>query len=349
MLALMSIGMDAALGAAGRERAAGHAVSDHAAVSSAASTIMLAVQPLLASGSTISRDAEVAAWTGYWLGHDTPESVALGQAIGRQVADAVLGAAATDGAADAPRAELTEYDANGDPVARAPGVWVPTGRMNKPGADPLWGQVRPLVLQSGAAARVPAPPAWDSAEFATVRSDFKATADAVSASDVALAWKWDLRPSTPTPVGAWYLIARDLVLRDKLSASDAARIFAVLGAAINDSVIACWESKYHYRVARPIQWMQAEFDPMWLPVLGDTPNHPSYPSGHSAISAAAATVLGQYFPQDAAALEAQAHDASRSRVVGGIHWPLDIDAGAAQGRQVAEQVLAALASTTREP
>ena len=35
-----------------------------------------------------------------------------------------------------------------------------------------------------------------------------------------------------------------------------------------------------------------------------TPSHPSYPSAHSCLSAAAATVLAREFPSDAAALNA---------------------------------------------
>ncbi|MEN9935027.1 MAG: hypothetical protein RLZZ387_1606 [Chloroflexota bacterium] len=348
-LALLSIGMDATLATVDHKRAAGQAVSSDAALASAAAAILLATQPLLTNESLIAHHAEAATWVGYHVGRDTTAAVAAGQAIGRATAASLLALAAADGAAAAPRTEWTEYDANGAPLPREEGVWVPTPRMAKPGTDPEWGHVRPLVLPSGAAARVPPPPAWNSPEFAQVRSAFRATMGNVSQADLALAWKWDLRQSTPTPVGAWYLIARDLVLRDGLDVRASARAFVLLGAAINDTVIACWESKYHYRLARPIQWMQAEVDPVWLPPLIDTPSHPSYPSGHSAISAAAATVLGHLFPADAATLEAQAHDASRSRVVGGIHWPIDTETGAAQGRQVADLVLAALTSTTREP
>lgn len=341
-LALLAIGMDAALQATERARVAGRPASDDAALAAAAVTILLATQPTLGSESMIARDAEAALWVGYWHGRDTPASVAEGQAIGRAAAAAVLAAAATDGAAQAPRTEMYARDRAGAPIPQAPGVWQPTPRMLQAGADPQWGMVRPLVLSSGAHARVPPPPAWDSPAFQAVRESFRTTQQQLTAADRALAWRWDMRQGTATPVGAWYLNARDLVLRERLDARASARVFAVLGVAINDSVIACWESKYHYRLARPIQWMQATADPHWLPPLVDTPNHPSYPSGHSAISAAAATVLARFFPADAAALDEQAHDASRSRVLGGIHWSIDTDAGFMQGQHVAELVISAL-------
>jgi len=126
--------------------------------------------------------------------------------------------------------------------------------------------------------------------------------------------------------------------RAHLDTRQSAQVFAVLGATLHDTTIAVWESKYHYNLARPVQWMQTH-TPGWLPPLVDTPNHPSYPSGHAALSAAAAVVLGHFFPQDAASLQQQANDAAYSRVVGGIHWQIDSDVGKAQGRQVAGIVL----------
>ncbi len=343
LLALVGLGMDLALAAAEHARSSGAEVSDHAALAGAASGILAALQPTLLSESMLQRDAEEAAWAGYWQGHDTPAGVARGQAIGRAAAAAVLKYAASDGAAQAPRAEMNPRDAHGVPIPAEPGVWVPTPRMLQPGSDPHWGEIRPIVLPSGAAARVPPPPAWDSAEFERVRESFHATQQQLTEAERAIAWKWDHRQGTETPVGAWHLIARDLVLREQMGLRASARLFAVLGAAIHDSVIACWESKYVYRVARPIQWMRETVDAHWLPPLVDTPNHPSYPSGHSSISAAAATVLAFYFPHHADELDQLAHEASQSRVLGGIHWPLDTEAGLVQGRQVAEIVLAALA------
>ncbi|HWQ14064.1 MAG TPA: vanadium-dependent haloperoxidase [Roseiflexaceae bacterium] len=340
-LALVSLGMDAALGAASHLRDAGRPVSDDAALAGAAGALLRATQPLLLTNPAIDREVETAAWAGFWQGHATPEEVATGLALGRAIAGALLAAVADDGARNAP---LTEQAA----PAPAPGLWSPTAREQLPGADPRWGQVRPLVLPSGAAARVPPPPAWDSPAFQDVRASFRAAQARLTPAEIALARRWEYRQGTVTPPGAWFATARRLVLRYRLDARAAARVFAVLGTALNDTTIACWESKYHYRLARPIQWMQ-ETDPAWLPPLVDTPNHPSYPSGHSAMSAAAAAVLSAFFPADAADLERQALDASRSRVLGGIHWSIDADAGLAQGRQVARSVLAAFGTAPATP
>ena len=83
--------------------------------------------------------------------------------------------------------------------------------------------------------------------------------------------------------------------------------------------------KYTYWTARPIT-----ADPT-LDCLIPTPPFPSYTSGHSTISAAAATVLGHLFPDDAAALATRAEEAKDSRLWAGIHFPLDNEMGALGG------------------
>jgi membrane-associated phospholipid phosphatase len=66
------------------------------------------------------------------------------------------------------------------------------------------------------------------------------------------------------------------------------------------------------------------------------PNHPSYPSGHSCVSAAAAEVLKSIFPAKAATLDQQVAEAGMSRVFAGIHYRFDVAAGQALGRSVAQ-------------
>jgi membrane-associated phospholipid phosphatase len=70
-----------------------------------------------------------------------------------------------------------------------------------------------------------------------------------------------------------------------------------------------------------------------------TPAFPSYPSGHSTISAAAAEVFAELFPDRAAMYRAQADSASLSRVWGGVHYRFDIVAGEELGRRVGRAVV----------
>jgi hypothetical protein len=69
------------------------------------------------------------------------------------------------------------------------------------------------------------------------------------------------------------------------------------------------------------------------------PNHPSYTSGHSCVTAAFSTVLGQAFPDERPGLAANVEAASQSRINGGLHYRFDLVAGQVLGRQVAEYVL----------
>ena len=82
--------------------------------------------------------------------------------------------------------------------------------------------------------------------------------------------------------------------------------------------------------------MQA--DPL-IKVVFTTPNHPSYPSGHSCVSAAAASVLTAFFPEKKAELDQGVADAGMSRVFAGIHYPFDISAGQTLGRSAAAWAL----------
>jgi membrane-associated phospholipid phosphatase len=75
-------------------------------------------------------------------------------------------------------------------------------------------------------------------------------------------------------------------------------------------------------------------------VLIPTPPFPSYTSGHSTVSAAAATILGHLFPADEADLLARAEEAKNSRLWAGIHFPLDNEMGAVGGHLVGRLVAA---------
>ena len=70
------------------------------------------------------------------------------------------------------------------------------------------------------------------------------------------------------------------------------------------------------------------------------PNFPSYPSNHAAVSAAMARVLGHAFPAERTRLDALADEAALSRVLGGIHYRFDGEAGLVLGRQIAAWALA---------
>jgi membrane-associated phospholipid phosphatase len=64
------------------------------------------------------------------------------------------------------------------------------------------------------------------------------------------------------------------------------------------------------------------------------PNFPSYTSGHSTFSAAAAEVLSYLFPAGTERFEADKEEAAISRLYGGIHYRSDIEVGKSHGKRI---------------
>jgi membrane-associated phospholipid phosphatase len=105
-----------------------------------------------------------------------------------------------------------------------------------------------------------------------------------------------------SPAG-WNRIANAAVRRAGLDAWDAARVLALVNFAIADGYIAGFAAKYEHRFWRPITAIQradtdgnpftapeADWQPYCL-----IPSIPDYPSTHTALGAAAATVLIHFF------------------------------------------------------
>ncbi len=107
-----------------------------------------------------------------------------------------------------------------------------------------------------------------------------------------------------------------------------ARVYAYLNAAMMDAGISCWDTKYYYMYPRP---PQADEN---IKCLFGVPNFPSYTSGHSTFSAAAATVLGYIFPADVNTFNEYAKEASDSRIYSRIHFRFDCEVGLEVGTNI---------------
>ncbi len=99
--------------------------------------------------------------------------------------------------------------------------------------------------------------------------------------------------------------------------------------ALHDAAVMCWDAKFAYSNARPSQ-----LDPGIRTLIG-LPNFPSYPSGHSLFSGAAAEVLSYLFPSGAPQFDAMKDEAALSRLYAGIHYRSDIEIGKTVGSRVA--------------
>jgi membrane-associated phospholipid phosphatase len=114
---------------------------------------------------------------------------------------------------------------------------------------------------------------------------------------------------------------------------EAARILAYANTAAFDAIIACFDTKFTYWFIRPTQ-----ADPGITTAVG-LPNHPSYPSAHSCESGAFEGILVDAFPAEREEIEALVQQANMSRIIGGLHYSFDGQAGLAIGRETAHLAL----------
>ncbi len=215
-------------------------------------------------------------------------------------------------------------------VPVGPGMWIANG----PPAGVTFGGVKPYLLTSGAQFRSPLPPAFNSPTFLADLAEIRTLSDTRTPAQTAIALAWNYGGGTFTPPGYWNLTAANYVEAVGLDERAATRLFAMTGAAMMDALIGCWDAKYFYWTLRPTQADRL------ITLSFALPNHPSYPSGHSCVSAAAATVLKEIFPERGAELDASVADAGLSRMYAGIHYRFDITAGQDLGQAVARWTIA---------
>jgi len=210
------------------------------------------------------------------------------------------------------------------------GKWVANG----PPAGATFGGVTPYLLTSGSQFRSPPPPAFNSPAFLTDLAEIKSISVTRTPAQQATAIYWNFPTGTFTPPGYWNLTTGNYIESHGLDERAATHAFALTSAAMMDALIGCWDAKYFHWMLRPSQ-----ADPS-ITLSFALPNHPSYPSGHSCASAAAATVLAYLFPDRAAEVAGWVTDAGLSRMYAGIHYRFDIVAGKNLGDAVGQWAIA---------
>jgi membrane-associated phospholipid phosphatase len=247
-------------------------------------------------------------------------SFARGVATGRATGDQMVTHLISDGSSLPPSI----------PVPVGPGLWIPGG---PPAGHNLPG-VKPYFLISTSQFRSPPPPAFLSPAFNTDLNEVLAVSQTRTAQQIALAHFWNSPAGTRTPLGIWNEVAATYIQQAGLDERAATHVFALMHGAQFDAQLGCWDSKFFYFTIRPHQANPA------ITTVFATPNHPSYPSGHSCISSSSARVLEYFFPQRAAELASMVADAGLSRLYAGIHYRFDIDAGKTLGVEVANWAIA---------
>jgi membrane-associated phospholipid phosphatase len=309
ILTYLSVAQNNAIVAAEDTKDHGNHASPAAAAAGASLVVLKSFFPLdaaLLDGKLLAQRAATA-WPG-----EQQKDFAAGEAVGRTIGALVVVYAATD------RVGLTPAPAN------------PGGPGNWTGVNTLRGfyGARTFALLSGDQFRPGPPPAFGSAAFNAALAEIRSLSDHLSPAQLAIAQLWNNR-------GPAYMnsVAVDLITSHHNSEREAARVLALANMAAFDVLNACFDAKLAFYFIRPSQ-----ADPqIHLPI--GLPNHPSYPSGHSCITASYATVLANAFPDEAGRLDAMVEEAGVSRMYGGLHYRFDCDVGHVLGRQVAEFVL----------
>jgi PAP2 superfamily len=252
-----------------------------------------------------------------------------------------------------------------------PGKWRPTPPDYMDGVEWCWNTMKPMVMDSAAQFKPPAPPAFNtdtnSVFFKAVKEVYLINKN-LTEEQKTIARYWDDNPfviehsghmmfanKKITPGGHWMGIAAIAAKKTKAGAVKTAQTYAMTAIALYDAFISCWDEKYRSNVIRPVTVINESIDQGWTPFL-QTPPFPEYTSGHSTITRSAAVVLTKLFGEnfsfqdtsDLRYIGMQRHftsfvqaadEASISRVYGGIHYRVSVDEGAKAGRKVGELII----------
>jgi hypothetical protein len=241
----------------------------------------------------------------------------------------------------------------------APGDWQPVPPFPPP-ATPWLGQMTPFTYNSASdfLGTIGPPPPLTS-KLWTQDYNLTRTYGALNGS---------LRTPAQTEVGQFwadhagtmYSRALRFVISDRnLNTAQSARLAAMQYVSLADSLVACFNAKYHYGFWRPytaIHNADSDGNPStvadtnWAP-LDPTPGHPEYPGAHGCATQALAVTLRTYFATDhvhyqvSSNVTSTIHDFQRftdlvtevdmARIFGGMHYRHSVLQGNIMGTAVA--------------
>jgi hypothetical protein len=275
--------------------------------------------------------------------------------LGKEAGQAIIDARENDGSA-------------GDPFSPVPPSDVPGVYQAVPPFDfvfaPFWTDVKLFGLQSKDQFRSVLHPTLDSQEYAEAFNEIKEAGKLISGSrtadQTATAHFW-----YEFSEAGWNRVARVAAKHKKLGLWETARLFALVDMAMADAYIAGWDSKFYYNLWRPYTAIrnassdgngQTMDDLQWEPLM-PTPPVQDYPSTHSALGNAAATVLANILgdhtpfsmnsptalpgskPRHFTSFKQAANENADSRVMAGIHFRFACDAGQVMGDKVGQWVV----------
>jgi hypothetical protein len=324
------------------------------AVAQAACTTLKALYPSQAA----TFDAELAQSIASLPGHQgNSQSIARGLAWGEHVANLILALRSIDGFS----ATLPGYFGG-----TGPGVWrsLPTATNPDGTLAAVFPQLRfvvPFAIESPDQFRPGPPPALSSPEYAADVNAVKdigrvnSTTRTTEQTQLALLWQ------AVSIVDLFRGVRADLPADASLV--DNARLFALLGAASCDALIATFDAKYTYNLWRPYHAIRladtdgnplTDPDPTWT-ALVFAPRHQEYPSAHAIATGAFMRVLARElgdehpfvlsspgFPSFTFTFDRfsdAAEQVKDARVWAGIHFPNSTKVGGVMGLALGDYVV----------
>ena len=264
--------------------------------------------------------------TRLWSGANLKSDILAGGRLGEQIAEKVIAYAEGDNFDNAKDQDQSWVEK----VKQVKNSWVSQSNPKSAPLLPLMGMVRTWFDKNEVLGnpQPPAPPSLQSKEFKQDIDSVKKIGNNRTKEQKRIAEFWADGIGTFTPPGHWNQIAEELIRNQQFTELKTAKILQQLNRAEEDAAIACWALKYKYFFPRP---SQVDKD---LNHSLEVPNFPSYTSGHSTFSAAAALVLGHHFPKDSSRLKKMANEAGMSRIYGGIHYFCDNEGGKMCGEKI---------------
>lgn len=247
------------------------------------------------------------------------------------------------------------------------GSWKPTPPGYMKAIEPHWNRMRPFMIDSAAQFKPEPAIAFSTATDSRFFKDAKEvweTAQHLTDEQREIANFWDCNPfklnvsghvmttyKKISPGGHWMNITALACKQRQWNSLRSLEAYTMVSIVLADAFISCWDEKYRSLVIRPETFINEYLDAAWMPIL-QTPPFPEYPSGHSVVSAAAATVLTTLFGNNFSYLddtelefglparsyhsfEQAAKEAAISRLYGGIHYRPAIDNGLVEGKALA--------------
>jgi len=293
-----------------------------------------------------------------------PDVFERSMAFGEAVAKHILAWSKTDNYAQTRSMPKFTID------SKDPSRWRPTPPMYGDALEPHWPEIRPWVIDSGAQFRAdpPLPFSTDkNSEFYKQALEVHDIVKNLTPFQDSTAWYWDDNPfrmdvsghlslgvKKISPGGHWMNIAAQVCRKSNADMMRSAETYVKVACSIADGFIACWTEKYRTNLIRPESYINQYIDRDWQPLI-QTPPFPEHSSGHSTISAAAATVLTNLYGDafsftDSTELEfgipvrtfpsfqAAADEVGMSRLYGGIHYRRGNEAGLKCGRALGKFV-----------